>query len=1170
MTKIYNIIIAGFMLSFIMASQWVGINSINPARFEAKSLSSDIEATDVQFRLSGYTLTPIETPWGTQYKVETEGGSSIMELGSPDLDQTFASVIIPDNASMNLEVVSSSYIEIEDIEVAPSKGNFSRSISPEDVPFSQSDIYTENQFYPGKLADLRDPYILRDFRGQTVVSYPFQYNPVTKVLRIYTDITVQLTSEGQGQKNVLQRSSALNKIDSEFNAIYQNQFINFEDNETRFEYLVDQGNMLVICYDGFMSEMESFVEWKNRKGIPTEMVSVSSVGSSSSAIQSYVSDYYYNNGLTFLLLVGDIAQIPSPSINGSASDPSYGFISGGDSYAEVIVGRFSGSTPSHIATQVERSLAYEQNPVQTSHFNNALGIASNQGPGMNGYSDDDFNDWLWNTLISDVYSDYQGIYDSNGGSASQGLSAINSGVGIINYTGHGSISSWGNGAPISASQVNSLTNNGKLPFVITVGCNVGEFNSTNECFTESWLRASNNGEPTGAIAHLGSTISQSWEPPMHGQWAMNAIITDNYDNNFTKTVGGISVNGCMHMNDAQGSSGINETNYWTLFGDPSLNIRTDNPFNLSVNHDGIILIGQTEYVVDVGLDGALVAISQDGELLGSAYSDGGIAIVPLGSSSNTPGTVDLVVTYYNAFTYQETLNILSPEGAYVTISNLNVDYGADNTISAGETVELILTLENLGNESSGDITVAIDEDDPYVSIIDGEALFNGLQEGQIELASLSFSVSNSAPYAHQFSIDIYLESDENNWYNSLTLSLESLVESFEGNPTFNWNSSGDADWFLTSDYANTGELSMSSGQIGDSAESSIEVNVDVIQDGNIAFSYRVSSEYSPSGNNFYDGLTFYIDNQQVDQYQPNETGVSPWTSVSYPVSEGNHTFKWTYSKDGGGGSTDCLNTGCDDAAFIDDIIFPSVESQFNSIVGDINGDEVVNVLDVIQAVNMALGSQTPDYNVADLNSDGVINVLDIVLIVNIVLEPRLNDASEASVRIVDGYMSVSGNGVISGIQMTISHSEDFTFEITDQSMVSDFVTKENLTEIIIILPEEDQIMSFNGDFQLEQIIVTNSYTEIDTVLPSDIELSKAYPNPFNPVTSLDIYLNQNSYVSVVVYDIRGYAVSTLISDNLDRGMHTLIWDASGFPSGIYFVKAESNSNIETQKITLLK
>ena len=1170
MTKIYNIIITVFISSFVIASEWIGIDSVNPVRFEAKSLNSDIETSEVQFRLNGYTLTEIETPWGTQYKVETEGGSSIMDLGAPDLDQTFASVIIPDNAQMSLEVISSSYIEIENIDIAPSKGNFSRSISPSDVPFNRGDVYAEDQFYPGKLADLRDPYILRDFRGQTVVSYPFQYNPVSKVLRIYTNITVRLSSDGEGQKNVLARSSSLNKIDSEFNSIYQNQFINFEDNQTRFEYLVDQGNMLVICYDAFMGEMEPFVEWKNRKGIPTEMVSVSSIGSSSSAIENYVSDYYYDNGLTFLLLVGDIAQIPSPSISGSASDPSYGFISGNDSYAEVIVGRFSGSTPSHIATQVERSLTYEQNPSQTSHFNNALGIASNQGPGMNGYSDDDFNDWLWNTLISDVYGSYQGIYDSNGGNANQGLSAVNSGVGIINYTGHGSISSWGNGAPISASQVNSLTNNNKLPFVITVGCNVGEFNSTNECFTESWLRANNNGQPTGAVAHLGSTISQSWEPPMHGQWAMNAIITDNYDNNFTKTVGGISVNGCMHMNDAQGSSGINETNYWTLFGDPSLNLRTDAPLDLSVNHDGVILIGQPEYVVDVGVNGALVAISQNGNLLGSAYSDGGVAIIPLGNASNNPGTVDLVITYYNAYTYEETLNILSPEGAYVTVSNVSVDYGSDNTISAGETIELILTLENLGNENSGDVVVTMDEEDPYISIISGDSSINSLQEGQIELVPLSFSVSNSAPYGHQFSINLYLESDENSWSNSLSLSLEALVESFEQSPVFSWISSGDADWSLNSNYSNTGELSMSSGQIGDNSESSIEVNVDVIQGGNIAFSYRVSSEYSPSGSNFYDGLTFYIDGQQVGQYQPTASGQYPWTAVSYPVSEGNHTFKWTYSKDGGGGSTDCFNTGCDDAAFIDDIVFPPVESQFNGVVGDVNGDAVVNVLDVIQTVNMALGSQNPDYNTADLNSDGIINVLDIVLIVNIVLGPRVSDATEASVNIYNDSVCISGNGAISGIQMKISHSHDFAFELTDKSMISDFITTENVTELIVILPEEDHVMSFSGDFEIDEIYIVNSYEEIDVVLPSNIELGSAYPNPFNPVTSLDIYLDQDSYVSVSVYDVRGYLVSSLLNSNLEKGSHTLTWNASDLPSGLYFIKAQSDYGIQTQKVTLLK
>ena len=105
-----------------------------------------------------------------------------------------------------------------------------------------------------------------------------------------------------------------------------------------------------FSYNDFMSEMEPFVEWKNRKGIPTEMVSVSSIGSSSSAIENYVDDYYHDNGLTYLLLVGDIAQIPSPTLSGSASDPSYGFIDGNDYYSEILVGRFSGNNPAEWAT----------------------------------------------------------------------------------------------------------------------------------------------------------------------------------------------------------------------------------------------------------------------------------------------------------------------------------------------------------------------------------------------------------------------------------------------------------------------------------------------------------------------------------------------------------------------------------------------------------------------------------------------------------------------------------------------------------------------------------------------------------------------------------------------------------------------------------------------------
>ena len=58
----------------------------------------------------------------------------------------------------------------------------------------------------------------------------------------------------------------------------------------------------------------------------------------------------------------------------------------------------------------------------------------------------------------------------------------------------------------------------------------------------------------------------------------------------------------------------------------------------------------------------------------------------------------------------------------------------------------------------------------------------------------------------------------------------------------------------------------------------------------------------------------------------------------------------------------------------------------NIIIGDINGDTLINVVDVVQLVNMALGEQTPNLSVGDINQDGIINVLDIVQIVSIILE----------------------------------------------------------------------------------------------------------------------------------------------------------------------------------------
>ena len=162
--------------------------------------------------------------------------------------------------------------EINNINVAPSKGNIIRNVNPGDIPYTFSNIYDENKFYPENLAILGEPYILRDVRGQGLVINPLQYNAVTKTLRIYNKIVVKVLEDNNNslKRNVFSRRKSVQKTTADFKEIYSNLFVNY-NSDTRFDYLDDQGGMLIICYDDFIDEMQEFVQWKNKKGIRTEI-----------------------------------------------------------------------------------------------------------------------------------------------------------------------------------------------------------------------------------------------------------------------------------------------------------------------------------------------------------------------------------------------------------------------------------------------------------------------------------------------------------------------------------------------------------------------------------------------------------------------------------------------------------------------------------------------------------------------------------------------------------------------------------------------------------------------------------------------------------------------------------------------------------------------------------
>ncbi|PLX31302.1 MAG: hypothetical protein C0600_06055 [Ignavibacteria bacterium] len=88
--------------------------------------------------------------------------------------------------------------------------------------------------------------------------------------------------------------------------------------------------------------------------------------------------------------------------------------------------------------------------------------------------------------------------------------------------------------------------------------------------------------------------------------------------------------------------------------------------------------------------------------------------------------------------------------------------------------------------------------------------------------------------------------------------------------------------------------------------------------------------------------------------------------------------------------------------------------------------------------------------------------------------------------------------------------------------------------------------------------------------PDRVELYEAYPNPFNPSTVLSYYLEEESDVSLRVYNMLGREVGTLVDAQRDAGFHSVEFDGEGLPSGMYMAVLSANGVVEQKKLVLNK
>ncbi len=677
---------------FLIAILFFAIN-----RFDGQKLISAVGNNEVTIEFSVPSVNFLNAKGINASIPVIPDGSPIQIKGAPDLQKLTATIMIPDADKMEVKIVYAEYKDYQNVNIAPSKGIIKRNQNPDEIPYTYGAFYNKNAFFPGKLAELKTPFIQRSIRGQAVWVYPLQYNPVTKTLRVYSKLTIKIYSTGKKDtRNVLTPAMKNKILTPGFRQIAEKTFINYK--EAKYTPIEEgtPGRMLIICYDDFMDEIQPFVEWKKQKGIETEVVALSSIGNNAGNIKSYVQDYYNNHSdFCYLLLVGDGPQLTPSSTGAGDSDNDYGYLAGNDHRIDIFVGRFSAETAQQVTTEVERTIYYEKNIyTNASWLNYGLGIASDEGTGGqgdDGESDAQHMDNIKSDLLNYGYSAINSVYQSTGADANDISNYINQGLGIINYVGHGTETSWYSVDPsgYTTTMIQNLQNSYELPFIWTVACVVGNFVNY-DCFAETWIRSTdNNGNPIGAVATIGSTINQSWASPMDAQDEMVDILVETYPNNLKRTFGGLIANGWGHMIDEYGSDGENMADTWTCFGDPSLMVRTKAPDTMIVTHQDSIPQGATSFTVQCDVEGALVSITHNNEIMGTGYVNSGSITIAFNTPVTFADSILVTVTAYNKVTYQKYVPV-----KITTDPPVAGFYGTPLTITQGEYVQFYDTSLN--------------------------------------------------------------------------------------------------------------------------------------------------------------------------------------------------------------------------------------------------------------------------------------------------------------------------------------------------------------------------------------------------------------------------------------------------------------------------------------------
>ena len=516
----------------------------------------------ISYQLGSFTLNPLNYRGEEMSEIAIKGIVLPNTAGCPNLPTESRMMAIPQGAKAHLNVVHANRQVIKNVNIAPALRIQAETEEPEMDYKKDAKVYAQNAFYPENPFEISKSYI-RGVDAVTVSITPFQYNPVTKELAVYTDIELSVSYEG-GTGHF-----GDDRLRSPYwDPILAAELMNYDqlpviDYQARMQDWIRDGaegaEYLIITpnNDAWAPYAEQLKEYRMKQGILTKVYRLDEMpATTTTAMKQWfhnaydtwdiapvavclMADHNTNMGL------GIPAETTSHPYSGNCiTDNFYADAQGNDNLPDMVFSRLVAQNATEVPVFVSKQIEYEYtNPNMDPSFYTspitALGwqterwfqICSEVFGGYmrnHGYTPQRINciysgtpgsSWSSNQNTSMVVS-YFGPSGVNyipatpselggwtGGTPEQVVQAVNNGSFWLQHRDHGLAEGWGEPA-MRNTHIDQMNNVGKMPFVMSINCETGKFDytgSNGNCFAEKWMRRTSNGENAGAVGVLCPT-----------------------------------------------------------------------------------------------------------------------------------------------------------------------------------------------------------------------------------------------------------------------------------------------------------------------------------------------------------------------------------------------------------------------------------------------------------------------------------------------------------------------------------------------------------------------------------------------------------------------------------------------------------------------------------------